>query len=64
MSAVEIGIHYTGGWYCRFMKNDHHVRWSAINSESKNKDEIVEFMTHRLFISFNLLAGKKPAPLQ
>jgi hypothetical protein len=57
--SLEMGFVYSGSWQGRFMDNNHHRMIGDITKSETNPSEVLQFVSHRFILYFNLLIGKK-----
>jgi hypothetical protein len=58
-AGLEVGVLYVGGWFGRFMEDEHHVKWTAVKEYGAENNRVLNFMVHRFKVYFNVLIGKK-----
>ncbi len=58
-SSLEMGFVYAGSWQGRFMDNDHHRMISDINNSESDSSEVLQYVSHRFILYFNMILGKR-----
>lgn len=58
-NGLEAGAIYQGSWNGRFMHDKHHLKNQDINVSHSNPEEVLQFVSHRFILYFDILVGKK-----
>jgi hypothetical protein len=59
VNGIEAGVLYKGSWFGRFMHEGHYLKNKDINPNGSDGSEVIQFISHRFLLYFDLLLGKK-----
>lgn len=58
-SSLELGFLYSGTWQGRIIHKGHHIMKSDITKSGEISSDVLQFISHRFNLYFNLILGKK-----